>query len=728
MGPTRTTRGGEIGESKGSRHLESLARVLLTEARNRLGIEPRAAEELQFPMERGGRTENPANTTPPWSISGGVLVRNRKTRFAVGAGLAVILAGLWYAGGRGQERALHDAGDDSSSVHPASSAAAQLAAATDDNTDSARTGQSQTGQSRRTSVDAPTESAAPASAVRLHGTIVVFGGGQFIGYGLEHAQEDGLLKLEALDGDTPGEVAVPVTGGAWSLEVESDVRYRVVGATLGVRPTRVDDAPVLRASDAPIELSARWVTDVVLHVVDAELGIELDSVDVLVQESWEDRWVHPAGASLESAVITGTSSPVLIEVSSGRFRVRVRARGYAWADVELDLDQGAERTVELSRAASLVVITDADEIELPVQVRLYPGGWDSADPAYVALDVVPGRPTLFENLEPGDHQVRVEFGFWQDPPTILARREVTLAPGETKTVTLTTDADLFVPRPAALAGTLELPAGANELGVELQVRPTRGPGWRASDKQRISLARMRALGDGKTYRWDAGEVSSGRVNLIVHPLQVSVVIELPPAGDRAVHLEVAELAHVLVSVVDRSSGEPLPVEMYVAWSKFEPTHRHQLPDDPGSLAERSVAPENIEPDGPGRASFYAPIGRTLVAVGYAGYEEESRWVEILPGQNEVDFALAPLPTLVVGFLDGDELVPAPRGLTVRAVDGDSEWQVWASVGGRLLGIFEEPGQYLVRASHEAEYVFPPREVRIRLGERIEVDIAVRQNR
>ena len=65
---------------------------------------------------------------------------------------------------------------------------------------------------------------------------------------------------------------------------------------------------------------------------------------------------------------------------------------------------------------------------------------------------------------------------------------------------------------------------------------------------------------------------------------------------------------------------------------------------------------------------------------------------------------------------------------VRAVDGDAEWELSGPVAGRLLGFVEEPGQYVVRASPEAEYVFEPREVRIRAGERTEVDIAVRPNR
>ena len=223
-------------------------------------------------------------------------------------------------------------------------------------------------------------------------------------------------------------------------------------------------------------------------------------------------------------------------------------------------------------------------------------------------------------------------------------------------------------------------------------------------------------------------MSSGRVNLIVHPLQVSIVIELPPAGNRAVHLEVPELAQVLVSAVDKNNAKPLPVDMYLAWSKFEVTYRHLLPHDPGSLAERSIDPEYIQATGPGRGSFYVPIGRTLIAVGYQGYDRESRWVEIVPGQNKLDFALIPYPTLLVGFLHGEDLVPAPRGLTVCAVDDDSEWRLTGPVEGRLLGTVGAPGRYLVRASPEATYVFPPREVRIRPGEHKEVDIAVRQNR
>ncbi len=644
-------------------------------------------------------------------------------RVAVGVGLAVILAVLWYAFGEGLEKRALKGGEASAAVQPADSSAAQLSG--DDDRETA--GPLRIDPVRRTPGGAPsTDGVAPAVVGRLHGTLIVFGGGQSIGFPTKHTAEDGILKLEALEGDTPGEVEVSVTGGVWSLEVEPDVRYRVVGATLGARLTRVDDAPVLRASDAPIALTARWVTDIVLHVVDAELGTELDGVDVLVQESWEARWVHPTAASLENALITGAASPVLLEASSGRLRVRVRARGYSWADIELDLDQGAERTVKLSRAASLVVITDVDGIDLPVQVRIYPGGWDNSDPAYVGLDVVPGQPTLFEGLEPGERQVRVEFGYWRDPPTILAQREVTLVPGERTTITLATDADLLVPPKAALAGTLELPAGAADLGVRLQIRPTRGPGWRASDKQHIPLARMQALGDGKTYRWDAGEVSSGRVNLIVHPLQLSVLIDLPPIGDRAVHLAVGELAHVFVSVVDKSSAELLSKDVHISWSKFQPVPRHLLLASPGSPAERNIDPEYLRSEGPGRASFHAPIGRTLVMVGLAGYEQAGRWVELVPGRNEVDFALGARSTLLVGFVYGDDLVPVPAGLIVRAVDGDAEWELSGPVAGRLLGFVEEPGQYVLRASPEAEYVFEPRVVRIRKGERTELDIAVRR--
>jgi len=70
----------------------------------------------------------------------------------------------------------------------------------------------------------------------------------------------------------------------------------------------------------------------------------------------------------------------------------------------------------------------------------------------------------------------------------------------------------------------------------------------------------------------------------------------------------------------------------------------------------------------------------------------------------------------------------PAGLIVRAVDGDAEWELSGPVAGRLLGFVEEPGQYVLRASPEAEYVFEPRVVRIRKGERTELDIAVRPNR
>ena len=657
-------------------------------------------------------------------------VKNNKTSIAVGAGLAIILTVLWYTFAEGPEQRVLEGGEVYATVHPADSSAARLAS--DDDQDAAApllTDPPPLTSSRRT--QAPSAGGvAPAVVCRLHGTLIVFGGGQLIGFPTKHTSEDGLLKLEAIDGDTPGEVEVSVTNGAWSLEVEPDVRYRVLGATLGARKTRIENAPILSDSETPVALTASWVTDILLHVVDAETGIELGGVDVLVQKSWGASWVHPTATSLKNALITGAASPVLLEVNSGRSRMSVRAHGYIWADIELDSDQGAEHTVKLSRTASLLVITDVYGIELPVQVRIYPGHWDSPDPAYAEQDIVPGQPNLFESLEPGECQVRVEFGDWRDPPTILARYGVTLAPGKKKTITIMTYTEIPVPPKAALAGTLELPRGANNLGVSLQIRPTHGPGWRASDKQHIPLTRMQLERSWhtETFRWDAGEVSTGKVNLIVHPLQLSVLIDLPPIGDRKVHLAVPEFAHVAVRVVDRSNPERWLKDVQISWSKFLPIARHLLPANPGSVAERSIDPEYLRFDGSGHASFYAPIGHTLVMVGLAGYELDRRWVELVPGSNEVVFALAPRSTLRVGFLYGDDLGPPPTGLIVSAVDGGAEWQIAGPVAGRLLGFVEQPGQYIVRASPEAEYVFNPREVRILAGEQTEVDIAVRPNR
>jgi hypothetical protein len=137
-------------------------------------------------------------------------VKNNKTSIAVGAGLAVILVVLWYAFGEGPEQRALEGGEGSAAVHPADSSAVQLAGA--DDQDSA--GPLRTDPARRTPIGAPSAGdVAPAAVGRLHGTLVVSGGGQFIGFPTKHTGEDGLLKLEALDGETPGEVEVPVTGG-----------------------------------------------------------------------------------------------------------------------------------------------------------------------------------------------------------------------------------------------------------------------------------------------------------------------------------------------------------------------------------------------------------------------------------------------------------------------------------------------------------------------------------
>ena len=379
----------------------------------------------------------------------------------------------------------------------------------------------------------------------------------------------------------------------------------------------------------------------------------------------------------------------------------------------------------LERGCGLTVYAGEHEVSTGLEARLYPGGFEGHDPVYVAAPLPSRGSAVFRGLRPGAYQVRAEVGSFMDPPTCLGRVEIAVAPGEERAVLLKLDASAVGPPPVPLAGTLSLPPGAAELEPVLEILRARGPALRAGDALRVPLDDMEPGATPGRYRWDAGRVSPGRVKLVVHPLQISEVIELPAAGNREAALAVPELARVLVRVVDAHHRLPVAVP-FVAWSRFDPELGHELETEPGSEAERALEMEFLDPGHAGAVDFAAPVGPILIGTGGAGYGEEARWVDVAPGRNEIEFVLAPRTTLVLGFLDGDALVPPPPGLSVRQVDGDASWERWDRAGSRVVGVFERPGRYLIEAGAEGEITFDPREIRIAEGESLELDLPVRR--
>jgi len=192
--------------------------------------------------------------------------------------------------------------------------------------------------------------------------------------------ENGQLRVFGVPG-----FRVAVTKGRFEIQVEPGHRLAISGLTLGghaavivedgprkVIPDLWADPPLLVdpgfAVDPArlLEVRARWFRPILLHVIDAEAGYPLSSVEIVKcirsPEAGKKDHLHPGDFEPKAVVVADASSPVRLDPSikgywSDRYEavLWVRSPGYAWAVIEIDFHADEERTLALKPAAELSV-------------------------------------------------------------------------------------------------------------------------------------------------------------------------------------------------------------------------------------------------------------------------------------------------------------------------------------------------------------------------------------
>jgi hypothetical protein len=265
-----------------------------------------------------------------------------------------------------------------------------------------------------------------APTVRITGTAVAVDS-----LGVEHAQEDGLVR--ALQWPA-GVIEIPVHEGRFEAFVRADAKITNASLTLAGRSVRLEEQSIPADADRPLELHGKWISDIVLHVIDATSRSELK----------ECEWVFGSGlfgvVDLDESRLRdgwsakGVASPLHL-TREGRYWVR--APGHAWGMIRTSNRPTAwETTLELP-AACCVIVQLAERTE-PGRRWLAFGSSTESD--WITIDASASGPLRIDSLPPGDAKLRTVESFhlkpwiWHD--VTLASTTATLQAGQAATVAL----------------------------------------------------------------------------------------------------------------------------------------------------------------------------------------------------------------------------------------------------------------------------------------------------
>lgn len=519
-------------------------------------------------------------------------------------------------------------------------------------------------------------SASPTAPTGMFGTIVVLDES-----GVEHANENGLLRLRGAPPFTAGPFDVVVRDGRFQFASPPAHSLEPIAIELGGRAAYLRDVRGLEPR-GPLALRATWIPPVVLSVVDAETGADLDGIVVLRDLiAWRGQ-THPGEFTAANEWVRAAKSPLALPSIDGQRTYWVGAPEHAWKSIEIDHRSGGSRRIELARGARLTIECAPSFDDVDVRVRLY--ARDEPDQPSGQLDV-PMRGTAaieLTGLTAGDYEVRAEVGMWYEGPRVLARADVGLVRGEHAHVRLALQSSDLAEPALDLAGTLELPAEIFGARVGLQWQRIEGAPLRRNDNGRLDLDRMVARGPS-SIAWKAGKVSPGVYLISVDPFQWSQRIEL--VAPREIQLEVPEILRVEVRVTDSDSQASLP-ETSVVWARAKPA------------SARVTYPQSATYDESARCFvLLAPAGRASIDFDEPDHERISKLFEVSRGMPPLDIALRRLPSFTLTLRDGEVNVPFSWAIHAEIVpEGHAGEALRRDTPGALAKfVVSEPGLYRI---------------------------------
>lgn len=358
-----------------------------------------------------------------------------------------------------------------------------------------------------------------------------------------------------------------------------------------------------------------------------------------------------------------------IRVQSKRgLLVYARAPGYAWGNLVLDVSTGADRELLLGPEASLdvqlenVQLARYAALEEASFLTVYQHDEDGSRGMVRSQrleETLEADGLQLDGIQPGDYSAAVEMGdaWWQSHRPVLARETFSLAAGEHREIVLVLQEPPAPAVQAPLGGVVSLPKFEQEDLVRLEAYHESNAGFRDPDIS-LSLAELtRVGGDLPTWSFRMEDLPVGRYRLQLLPFMHNWVVELPETGLTDLELMLPEIAEVFVETVDAQSGERAALHDFY--------FRHQDPVV-GRASNDWMRAEMVEP---GSFRFWTTPGEVSIwprNQGTLGYGLNWMRVDLVPGQQSVQFELHPIYAIHMEFREGEAVLPiGPQGMMVQ---------------------------------------------------------------
>lgn len=736
--PYRSTIHLRYFEERSPEELARLARVPLETVNTRLR---RGLEKLRERMDhgtRGGRASwmlalaplaarlprDAAAPAGPILATTGVLMSTKVVLSSVVAAVAV--AGLFLLWQRDTLPGSHSAANASTLATNGpeleSELRAKLAAALGPTREAAAT----------PAAEAPS---APPAAVVVNGRVVIEDE-----HGREHADESGTLTLAHFRTQADARfVELHVEAGAWSAEFPANETLVAVRLVARDREAALPSPSPLVLEPGPVVVRGKWLERGWIRVIDAVTKQELSGLEIRAADGWRANpsWTHPGDDPRAEIVLSNATSPVELPERKYLTPYWIHAPGHAWARVDFDHRRGGERTIELLPEPAAVDVTLVPaNVPDGARVRLYPtlgadGAIESGEAGmrwaapehwedWQALSggATPreGRARI-EDLQPGRYVAAVETGTYEETLR-LGEAPIEVRAGETAFVTVTVDAALAnVPR-THLVLTIVLPEALEAGDCTLILRRI-GGGEREIAQPLSHLSYPQ--GRDRERTWD-GLVRTGDYLVELQGVQLRARIHAPGPGETRATIEIPPLVDVAVEVVDALSGASVAPER-LQWTGAE------VEGAPG----RSLMPIARDPKS-GAFHFRAPRGEAEVFCVAAGYEEAQTKLALAGETARCRFELKRATGIHVRMLENGASLPVGfdylSSLRVTRVDGaPSETGGSTSTDSEVTRLVTGPGRYRVEFPPLAGFrAIGAREVDVRSGEVVELDVAVERER
>jgi hypothetical protein len=486
------------------------------------------------------------------------------------------------------------------------------------------------------------------------------------GAGKEFASEDGWFEF-TLEED-PAVRRQEVRKGQWESDLAPGVVIDLVRLELGGRTTVPWEVLQGVETDAgPVHLRATWIKDAVVHVLDAETGLDLTSVEVWIA-STADGNVHPELDRPAQRVCDAAPSPVVLpppeylDEYGATDAIWVRSPGYGWGMKSVPRARGGEFALALRSGGNLRVLVTGVQAPLVPFLRLRNPALEDLDQGGVLFERRLDGPQeiVLDSLAAGPYRVAIEVGHKYRFARALDGRVVEVRARETAEVELRADSFVF-PGNGPFEGQVLVPPAweFDDFGLYAQI--VGQPSVDGTVERYVGKHEMHPIdAQSGLYTWSFGEQQIGSYALRFNPLGTRATVEVTASGTGGYRLEVPEPARLEVVLFDEESGAPAE-DSRVSW----------IPGQQDITVGGVL--NGVLPRQHGVFEVLAPAGECEVWCFSTRYRFRREVLQLHAGSQSIHLGLKRAEGILLGLREGETILALPDvDVRIVAVEGEGQ--------------------------------------------------------